>query len=94
MLLTVGVSVAILNVRAVVDLWPSERGSIEVWTESFGLFAGGWDEGIIDRLIAAAVDGAAGPAAGPAAVVAGGNDVDVERESCCERTGGVVRVRS
>ena len=55
MLQTVGVSVEILRAKAVVNLCPSERGSIEVWTDSFGLFAGGGDEGMIDRLIAAAV---------------------------------------
>lgn len=96
MLLTVGVSVAMLRVRAVVDLCPSERGSIEVWTESFGLFAGGCVEGITDRLIAAAA--AAGtPASGAAAVAvaggaggAGGNG-DVKSEVWAGR---VAQVRS
>lgn len=89
-----GVSVAMLRVRAVVDLCPSERGSIEVWMESFGLFVGGCVEGITDRLIAAAAAAAGTPASAAAAVAvaggAGGNN-DVGSEVCAGR---VAQVRS
>lgn len=92
MLLTVGVSVAMLRVRAVVDLCPSERGSIEVWMESFGLLVGGCVEGITDRLIAAAAAGTPASAAAAVAVAggAGGNN-DVGSEVCAGR---VAQVRS
>lgn len=82
-----------LRVRAVVDLCPRERGSIEVWMESLGLFAGGCDVGITDRLIAAAAAGGTPAfAAGAAgAAVAGGGDDDVESEACAGRG---VQVRS
>lgn len=71
-----------LRVRALVDLRPSERGSMEVWMDSLGLFAGGCDEGIIDKVIAAAA-----PVVASAAVDDGD---DVESES---GAGRVVQVR-